>query len=155
MFQSWFIRGVLTFAEVKDHLAGQISKLHSWKMVSSQICRANSIFVLVISFQVLINSAQKTYHLCTEEAMRCGLQEHCKLPDTFQSWFLLTHLHLWMCMVRAKQEHKEGHYVCQQMVSMFWYDVEHRMKLLGVSLLHSFLAHNEPRKHVNALYSST
>lgn len=36
-------------------------------------------------------------------------------------------------MVRAKQEDSEGHYLCQQLVTLFWYDVEYRIKLLGVS----------------------
>jgi hypothetical protein len=26
----------------------------------------------------------------------------CKLPDTFQSWFLVQQLHVWLCMVRLK-----------------------------------------------------
>lgn len=33
----------------------------------------------------------------TEFYRRCGL------PDTMQSWFLVTQLHLWMCLVRLKQ----------------------------------------------------
>ena len=28
----------------------------------------------------------------------------CDLPDTFQSWFLVTQLHVWMSLVRLKQE---------------------------------------------------
>lgn len=81
---------------------------------------------------ILQRGAQTTYHSCTEEAIRSGLIQHCKLPDTFQSWFLVTHLHIWMCMVRAKKEGQDGHYVCQQLVTLFWYDVEHRIKLAGV-----------------------
>ncbi len=82
--------------------------------------------------QYLNVSAQRTYHTCTEEVAKSGLMTKCSLPDTFQSWFLVTQLHLWMCMVRAKKEGKDGHYVCQQLVSLFWYDVEHRIKLTGV-----------------------
>lgn len=82
---------------------------------------------------MLIRSARQTYNTCTQETQRSGLLQHCQLPDTFQSWFLITQLHLWMCMVRAKREEQDGHFICQQLVTLFWYDVEHRIKLTGVT----------------------
>lgn len=57
----------------------------------------------------------------------------CNMPDSFQSWFLIAQLHLWLCMVRLKREGKDGDYLIKQVVSMFWYDVEQRMNVLGVS----------------------
>lgn len=55
------------------------------------------------------------------------------MPDSFQSWFLVAQLHLWLCLVRLKREGKDGDYLLKQMVAMFWNDVEARMKILGVS----------------------
>ena len=55
------------------------------------------------------------------------------MPDSFQSWFLSAHLNVWLCMVRLKREGKDGNYLTKQIVSMFWYDVEQRIKELGVS----------------------
>ena len=55
------------------------------------------------------------------------------MPDSFQSWFLIAQLHLWLCMVRLKREGKDGDYLIKQVVSMCWYDVEQRMNVLGVS----------------------
>lgn len=55
-----------------------------------------------------------------------------KLPNTFQSWFLVAHLHLWMCLVRLKREGKDGHFMIRELVSTFWEDVKQRMSMLGV-----------------------
>lgn len=58
----------------------------------------------------------------------------CSLPDTFQSWFLITHLHVWMLLVRLKREGEDGDYLIRQLSVTFWHDVESRMRALGVSL---------------------
>ena len=55
------------------------------------------------------------------------------MPDTFQSWFLVAHLHVWLCLVRLKREGRDGELVIQNVVSIFWYDVQQRMQVLGVS----------------------
>lgn len=56
----------------------------------------------------------------------------CSLPDSFQSWFLIAHLHVWLFMVRLKREGPDGEYLIRQVVSTFWYDVEHRMRAMEV-----------------------
>jgi len=56
----------------------------------------------------------------------------CGLPDSFQSWFLLAHLHVWLLMVRLKREEEEGMFVVRQIVRMFWDDVEKRTTMIGV-----------------------
>ena len=57
----------------------------------------------------------------------------CAMPDTFQSWFLVAHLHIWLLLVRLKREGKEGTFMINQVVVTFWEDVEARMKELGVT----------------------
>ena len=56
------------------------------------------------------------------------------LPDTFQSWFLIVQLHVWMTLVRFKSEGAQGAVMYKQIVTYFWHDVEYRMKLTGVSM---------------------
>lgn len=56
----------------------------------------------------------------------------CALPDSFQSWFLVAQLHVWFCLVRLKREGSSGRLVSRNLVSLFWYDVEQRMTMLGV-----------------------
>ena len=76
----------------------------------------------------------------TEVIRVCFLLPHygftfpaCSLPDTFQSWFLVAHLHVWLCLVRLKREGKDGSLVIREVVTTFWHDVEQRMRVLGVS----------------------
>ena len=57
----------------------------------------------------------------------------CSMPDSFQSWFLVAQLHVWLCLVRLKREGRDGEFVIQNVVSTFWYDVQQRMQVLGVS----------------------
>uniref|UniRef100_A0A3Q0SEM9 Ubiquinol-cytochrome c reductase complex assembly factor 1 n=1 Tax=Amphilophus citrinellus TaxID=61819 RepID=A0A3Q0SEM9_AMPCI len=57
----------------------------------------------------------------------------CTLPDTLNSWFLVAQLHVWMCLVRMRQEGREGKYMCRYIVHSMWEDVEQRSKIMGVS----------------------
>nr|DBA22409.1 TPA: hypothetical protein GDO54_013438 [Pyxicephalus adspersus] len=56
----------------------------------------------------------------------------CNLPDTLNSWFLVTQLHVWMCLVRMKQEGREGNYMCRFIVYSMWEDAEQRGKVMGI-----------------------
>lgn len=41
------------------------------------------------------------YMECAEQAGKDNIYKICKLPDTFQSWFLVQQLHVWFCLVRC------------------------------------------------------
>lgn len=83
--------------------------------------------------ETLKRSAQVAYMTCAEQGSVEDFYRICKLPDTFHSWFLVVHLHLWICMVRLKQEGKDGAVLYKQMVAFFWEDVEHRIRLLEIN----------------------
>ena len=38
-------------------------------------------------------------------------------------------------MVRLKREGRDGNYAARQVIATFWFDVEERIKVLGVSLV--------------------
>uniref|UniRef100_A0A8C7B7F7 Ubiquinol-cytochrome c reductase complex assembly factor 1 n=1 Tax=Neovison vison TaxID=452646 RepID=A0A8C7B7F7_NEOVI len=61
------------------------------------------------------------------------LKYRCQMPDTFNSWFLITLLHVWMCLVRMKQEGRSGKYMCRIIVHFMWEDVEQRGRVMGVN----------------------
>uniref|UniRef100_A0A8C8UMM7 Ubiquinol-cytochrome c reductase complex assembly factor 1 n=1 Tax=Peromyscus maniculatus bairdii TaxID=230844 RepID=A0A8C8UMM7_PERMB len=61
------------------------------------------------------------------------LRYRCQMPDTFNSWFLITLLHVWMCLVRMKQEGRTGKYMCRIIVHFMWEDVEQRGRVMGVN----------------------
>jgi len=57
------------------------------------------------------------------------------LPNTFNSWFLVTELHVWMLLVRAMAEGSEsgedGRFLRNSIVEAMWSDVNTRAKKLG------------------------
>lgn len=60
-----------------------------------------------------------------------------ELPDTFNSWFLVTELHVWMLMLRVMSEGPEngqdGRFLRNSLVEIMWTDVNARAKKLGVN----------------------
>uniref|UniRef100_W8BKM6 Ubiquinol-cytochrome c reductase complex chaperone CBP3 n=1 Tax=Ceratitis capitata TaxID=7213 RepID=W8BKM6_CERCA len=57
------------------------------------------------------------------------------MPNTFNSWFLVTELHVWMLLVRAMAEGSEsgedGRFLRNCIVEVMWGDVNARAKKLG------------------------
>lgn len=53
------------------------------------------------------------------------------LPDTFNSWFLVTELHVWMLMARLMGDPKYGRFTRNSLVEALWKDVDARAKKLG------------------------
>ncbi|XP_062540631.1 ubiquinol-cytochrome-c reductase complex assembly factor 1 [Armigeres subalbatus] len=60
---------------------------------------------------------------------------HFKMPDTFNTWFLITELHVWMLLVRAMAEGAEkdaaGRFMRNCIVETMWNDVTTRAKQLS------------------------
>eukprot|EP00794_Sanderia_malayensis_P012287 gene12287-13552_t len=81
---------------------------------------------------ILAVSGTNIYTCCADKVDYKTFFEICNLPDTFQSWFQVFHLHFWMCYVRLKGEGKEGQIILRQMTECMWQDVKERMKILGV-----------------------
>ena len=81
---------------------------------------------------ILTRSAKTMYECCVEGLDYEKFYDAAGMPDTFQSWFLINQLHVWMCLVRLKPEGKDGRYMYRRMVQIFWDDVGERMKVMGV-----------------------
>lgn len=56
-----------------------------------------------------------------------------EMPDTFNSWFLVTELHVWMLMVKAMEIGGDGRLIRNFIVEAMWEDVSTKGKKLGVS----------------------
>lgn len=78
-------------------------------------------------------AALRMYTSCVERINYDEFFEKCSLPDTLNSWFVVTQLHVWMCLVRMRQEGREGKYMCQYLVHSMWEDIDQRNKILGIS----------------------
>ena len=53
----------------------------------------------------------KLYLCCTELVQFDELFDYLELPDTYLSYFLLLHLHVWLIMTRLAQEGDEGKFI--------------------------------------------
>lgn len=81
-------------------------------------------------------AALRMYTCCVERINYDEFFEKCSLPDTLNSWFLVAQLHVWMCLVRMRQEGREGKYMCRYIVHSMWEDVEQRSKIMGIAAVH-------------------
>ncbi|XP_045079906.1 ubiquinol-cytochrome-c reductase complex assembly factor 1-like isoform X1 [Coregonus clupeaformis] len=81
-------------------------------------------------------AALRMYTCCVERINYDEFFEKCSLPDTLNSWFLVAQLHVWMCLVRVRQEGREGKYMCRYIVHSMWEDVEQRSKIMGIDAIH-------------------
>uniref|UniRef100_A0A3P8V2R8 Ubiquinol-cytochrome c reductase complex assembly factor 1 n=1 Tax=Cynoglossus semilaevis TaxID=244447 RepID=A0A3P8V2R8_CYNSE len=81
-------------------------------------------------------AALRMYTCCVERINYDDFFEKCNLPDTLNSWFLVAQLHVWMCLVRMRQEGREGKYMCHYIVHSMWEDVEQRSKIMGIDATH-------------------
>ncbi|CAG9859187.1 unnamed protein product [Phyllotreta striolata] len=54
------------------------------------------------------------------------------LPDTFNSWFSVTELHIWMLSLRIVADGEDGKILRNSIVEALWTDVAQRVKRLGV-----------------------
>uniref|UniRef100_A0A8V0ZCJ9 Ubiquinol-cytochrome c reductase complex assembly factor 1 n=1 Tax=Gallus gallus TaxID=9031 RepID=A0A8V0ZCJ9_CHICK len=76
-------------------------------------------------------AALRMYTCCVEKTDYEEFFNRCQMPDTLNSWFLVAQLHVWMCLVRMKQEGRAGKYMCRYIVHCMWEDVEQRGKVMG------------------------
>lgn len=102
---------------------------------------------------VLVRSSKTLYENCMDNLKYEEFFEACSLPDSFQSWFQVAHLHVWFFMVRLKREGRDGEYLIRQVVATFWYDVEHRMRAMEV--YNSMAASRDFRELVQQFYGLT
>ncbi|KIK63903.1 hypothetical protein GYMLUDRAFT_162098 [Collybiopsis luxurians FD-317 M1] len=72
-------------------------------------------------------------HVCAvmPDAQREFWQNECDLPPTFQSWFTVTNLHLWMLTVRLRAlPEPHGKYYVQFLLDHFFLDIEDRIRAI-------------------------
>ncbi|XP_076003379.1 ubiquinol-cytochrome c reductase complex assembly factor 1 [Genypterus blacodes] len=81
-------------------------------------------------------AALRMYTCCVERVNYDEFFEKFALPDTLNSWFLVAQLHVWMCLVRMRQEGRAGKYMCRYIVHSMWEDVEQRSKIMGIDAIH-------------------
>ncbi|XP_053202430.1 ubiquinol-cytochrome-c reductase complex assembly factor 1-like [Panonychus citri] len=77
------------------------------------------------------DSSVYLYLSVTDDLPIVNFMNHCQLPDTYFSWFLVTQLHVWMIMVKCNAAGSDGKYIAREFVARLWEDAHERMKRLG------------------------
>lgn len=70
------------------------------------------------------------YECVADEVDYTTFMKEFSMPDTFNSWFLITELHLWMLIARIMADPSSGRYLRNVMVEALWKDVITRCKKL-------------------------
>ncbi|XP_065547950.1 ubiquinol-cytochrome-c reductase complex assembly factor 1 isoform X2 [Lathamus discolor] len=96
-------------------------------------------------------AALRMYTCCVEKTDYEEFFNRCQMPDTLNSWFLVAQLHVWMCLVRMKQEGRTGKYMCRYIVHCMWEDVEQRGKVMGIN---SVVLKQDMRSMVENFYAA-
>lgn len=76
-----------------------------------------------------IRAAKIMYEACTEQADGVKLREACQLEDSFATRFNLTVLHVWVCLVRLRDEGEWGATVSQILYDTWLEDMEQKLVL--------------------------
>uniref|UniRef100_A0A0A9Z740 Ubiquinol-cytochrome c reductase complex chaperone CBP3 n=1 Tax=Lygus hesperus TaxID=30085 RepID=A0A0A9Z740_LYGHE len=73
----------------------------------------------------------KLYESIADQIDYAAFMTKLEMPDTFNSWFMLTELHVWMLMARLMANPYEGRTLRNFLVEALWKDVTTRSKKLG------------------------
>ncbi|THD19777.1 Ubiquinol-cytochrome c reductase complex chaperone [Fasciola hepatica] len=80
-----------------------------------------------------LNAAgENMYAICAEYPVFEEFVDKLSLPDTFQSWFSVTALHMWMCLIRLRREGAEGQLLKRTFVNLLWLDLRSRMRTFKI-----------------------
>ncbi|KAI8344107.1 ubiquinol-cytochrome C chaperone-domain-containing protein [Chlamydoabsidia padenii] len=81
-----------------------------------------------------IRASHQLYNVCAQQMdlNKDFYVNKCNLPDTFQSWFSVTQLHVWMLMVHLRA-HDQGKLYIQEVVNRLFEDSEARIREHGIS----------------------
>jgi len=93
---------------------------------------AGALRTHITRYMVRGNAVKNLYACCAEDINYVEFFQTCDMPDTFQSWFYVLELHVWMVLVRFKSEGSHGKRLSYHLVELMWKDLEERIKLLGV-----------------------
>jgi hypothetical protein len=91
----------------------------------------NSLFSstnpLIISKQLYLKADS-----LNEELLEFFYGPKCKLEETFQSWYSLTQLHLWMFVTKARLESRNGKKIAKELVNHLTSDLEIKLYDAGL-----------------------
>ncbi|VDO72350.1 unnamed protein product [Schistosoma margrebowiei] len=120
-----------------NHVSARFSHPHKPNFIQPTVLTKTKHFLgltdkLRYSNITLRISGENLFMICAEYPVFEDFVQHLKLPDTFQTWFSLTTLHMWMCYVRLRQEGQEGYLIKKWMDRALWEDMKHRVRAFKI-----------------------
>lgn len=117
-----------------------LSKFANSKSVSfshfKNLRKFQASLIQFIMFQKLRASSTLLYENVADKINYYEFFGEFDLPDTFNSWFLVTELHCWLLLTRVMQEGSEsgqdGRFIRNCIVETLWGDVQTRAKKLSL-----------------------
>lgn len=82
-------------------------------------------------FQIVSGRSVLLYGKSIDQLNHMDFVDKFQLPNTFNTWFLITELHVWMLMVRAMGERKDNTLIRNTIVETLWQDVTVRANTLA------------------------
>jgi len=79
---------------------------------------------------VMEDASLRLYLCCVELVDNVQFFEVLNLPDSFNSWFSVTELHLWLVCTQIPSSTREGQFLRKKLMKNCWKDVAKRMKLM-------------------------
>lgn len=89
------------------------------------------VFVLFFFFQVVSGQSTLLYGYSIDQLNYNDFASRFQMPNTFNTWFLITEIHVWMLMVRAMSERQHAEIIRNTLVESLWADVMIRTKELA------------------------
>lgn len=89
------------------------------------------IFQLQYFLQVLEGKSTLIYGQSVDTLNHVDFVLKFGMPNTFNSWFLVTEIHVWMLMVRAMAEREHHEVIRNGIVAALWRDSFERARQLG------------------------
>ncbi|KAI6173788.1 Ubiquinol-cytochrome c reductase complex chaperone CBP3-like protein [Aphelenchoides besseyi] len=105
---------------------------------------------------LLDKSSSQLYYDCANSYPYLTLIKAFGLPDYMSSWYKLTLLHAWLCLLRLQSSLDAAAYkrVLNGLLSSLWFDIDKRLELIGEELNTKFTAKSDLRK-MHGLYVQT
>ncbi|CAH8500907.1 unnamed protein product [Schistosoma turkestanicum] len=129
--------GIFNLWRNVNYVSARFSQLHKVNFIRPTVL-AKTKYLLGLNSKLrypdrtLRISGENMFIICAEYPVFEDFVQHLKLPDTFQTWFSLTVLHIWMCYVRLRPERDEGYFMKKWMDRALWEDMGRRLRAFKI-----------------------
>jgi len=111
------------------HFATSVHDASRWANLKKKVGHATGLGYRYPKYRMSL-AGLKLYLCCTELVQFDELFDDLELPDTYLSYFLLLHLHIWLVMTRLAQDGDEGKFIKKAVGINLWEDMTERTKKL-------------------------